>query len=344
MEIFRCGSGNNESLLARAGGRGKGPVLDRITTRGPERYRFLMKERESQVVKRSAISLFGFFLWPIVMFAFGHVHWKQEARRFRSQCFDLNNEVNERREMQRTLQSLLALRERERKTVSSDIHDGFVQEVVSAQMFLESLSARVNAADKKTQTLLMNLQQTIEQAIVEGRRLVNRNQLLAVDELGFLPALHGLLADLREKFDQRVTLHHADDVPDLDILQQRCVYRIIQEALTNVRRHSGVKEAVVSMYLQGNDLCVDISDDGKGFDMKMLRPDSYGIQSMSQRVEALGGNVRIYSELGEGTLVSAQLPLSFFVSNANGPDFVDGSSAIGDEANGPCASSSNLRV
>ena len=141
--------------------------------------------------------------------------------------------------------------------------------------------------------------------------MVNRNQILAVDELGFLPALHRLIANLREKFQQHVTLRFSDALPDLDILQQRCVYRVIQEALTNVRRHSGASEAVVSLYAQGDQFCVDVADSGHGFDVSTIQPSSsYGIQSMSQRVEALGGQVSVISELGEGTQVSLHFPLS----------------------------------
>lgn len=329
MEIHRLGRGDGEDeVVVRAGGLGRvGPLLSIVTERGPERYRFIMKERNSQAVRRAKMALFGLLLWPIAVFAAGSRYWKKEARRFRSQCFDLNNEISERQEMQETLQSLLALREQERKTVSSDIHDGFVQEVVSARMFLEALSSRIDVSDQQAQRHLSQLKQTIQQAISEGRRLVNRNQVLAVDELGFLPALHRLIASQQEKFDLTVTLRYADQLPELDVLQQRCIYRVIQEALTNVRRHSEAKEASVSILLQDDQVCAKISDHGKGFDLDAIRRSSYGIQSMTQRVEVLGGELSIASELGGGTQVSAWLPISYtppynkFVKPTDGTKF-----------------------
>jgi two-component system sensor histidine kinase DegS len=211
--------------------------------------------------------------------------------------------------MQRTLQSLLTLRDYERRTVSSDIHDGFVQEVISASMFLEALSPRIDEDDKIAQQQLRNLEHSIKQAIAEGRRLVNRNQMLEVDEIGLLPAIQRLVANHNAKFGIVATLRYAEDIPELDVLHQRCVYRVVQEALTNVRRHSGSLEAIVSLYTDGSSLCVDISDQGRGFDSQSVLDESFGLRGMMERVQSLGGELAVRTAIGEGTLVSARLPL-----------------------------------
>lgn len=309
MQILRVEKRKRE-LVATLGGRGlRDALLNKPVMRGCERYRIVIREQKSNLMRRAAWSCFGLILGPLFGASMLKRYWQQRAKQYESHCQDLSTEVSERREMQETLQKLLAMREDERRTVASDIHDGFVQEVVSAQMFLEALSSRIDENDSQSVLYLSHLRSSIQQAIEEGRRLVRRTQVLAVDDVGLLAATHRLVAEQREKFGLDVTLRFAEDLPELDILQQRSVYRIIQESLNNVRRHSGANEATVSLYSVDNQFCVDIADQGRGFDITDVAPDSYGIRGMQERVQTMGGQLQLKSDLGEGVLVSLQIPL-----------------------------------
>ena len=310
LQVYRMEKGQREVVVS-LGERGlRTPLLSETVDRGCEQYQFVVRELETRYYRAAKLSLFGLLLGPLCAFSMLKRYWQQRAAKYETHCQDLNMEVSERREMQETLQKLLEMRENERRTVSSDIHDGFVQEVVSAQMFLEALATRIDDNDAQSVAYLKHLQDSIQQAIAEGRRLVRRTQVLAVDEMGLMPATHRMVAAHREKFGLDVTLRFAEDLPQLDIQHQRTVYRIIQESLNNVRRHSGVNEAIVSLYTSDDQFCVDVADQGRGFDSDLVGPDSFGIRGMRERIQTCGGQLELKSAIGEGTLLSLRLPLN----------------------------------
>jgi len=310
MNVVRL-ENNKRDVVVSLGKRGlRRPLLEETVNRGCEQYQVIVREQEAQFFRRAKLSLFGLLLGPLCTCSMLKRYWQQRAVKYETHCQDLSTEVGERREMQAALQKLLDVREDERRTVASDIHDGFVQEVVSAQMFLEALATRIDDSDAQSAIYLKHLQDSIQQAIAEGRRLVRQTQVLAVDEMGLLPATHRLIATHREKFGLDATLRFAEDLPELNIQRQRSVYRIIQESLNNVRRHSGVNEAIVSLYTSGDEFRVDVTDQGKGFDSDRVGPDSFGIRGMHERVSTCGGQLEVKSAEGEGTLVSLHLPLN----------------------------------
>ena len=89
-----------------------------------------------------------------------------------------------------------------------------------------------------------------------------------------------------------------------------CVYRVAQEALHNVARHSGVSSAFVSIECTGNDLLLNVTDHGAGFDvLEAHERDSLGLRSIEERVSLLGGDLSVWSKKGEGTHIEARVPL-----------------------------------
>jgi len=87
------------------------------------------------------------------------------------------------------------------------------------------------------------------------------------------------------------------------------LFRILQEALTNVMRHAQAHTVELSLVLEGNELCMSISDDGQGFVVDSGRPTSFGLVGMRERVLIMGGSLVLHSELGEGTTLSVRVPL-----------------------------------
>ena len=83
--------------------------------------------------------------------------------------------------------------------------------------------------------------------------------------------------------------------------------RIVQEALTNARRHSGARRVGVTLWVEGNDLVAEVSDDGRGFEMETAP--GIGLRSMRERAAALGGELEVQSEPGEGTWVRLRAPV-----------------------------------
>ena len=128
-----------------------------------------------------------------------------------------------------------------------------------------------------------------------------------LDDLGLVPGLEWLLSKLKEQTGLQIEFEY----PKLEKLDQNITiasYRIIQESLTNVMRHSGVKCAFVSITADDNYLRLRISDYGRGFNAQALQS-STGLSSMKERAKLVGGKVNVESAPGKGTVVTAQIPI-----------------------------------
>ena len=221
----------------------------------------------------------------------------------------LQQQVSRREEEQRALRSLLEFRERERLLVASEIHDGFVQEALGAQMFLESLAVRLDDADVTAKDQLNQALELLRRSIAEGRQLMNELKPAVVEQLGLLPAIRRLLHEQQGRFGLSVSLRHCPDFPDLHVNTQRTLYRIIQESLSNVNRHSGAKEASICLRQDEDWIVLVVKDLGRGFDPGQVEPQSFGLRSIRQRANLLHGDAFIESSPGSGTTITVRVPL-----------------------------------
>ena len=127
-----------------------------------------------------------------------------------------------------------------------------------------------------------------------------------MSNLGLTAALEILAREYGERAGIEVdTSLEAVDLPDAS---QLTVYRMVQEALTNVGKYANAKKVLISVHAYPTHVAVDVRDDGIGFDTGSVRPASHGLAGMRHRVEAAGGRLSITSRPGNGTLLSAVLP------------------------------------
>lgn len=209
----------------------------------------------------------------------------------------------------RMLRDLLEQRERERKLIAHEVHDGFMQDIVGAQLTLQSLlhAARVRQLPYLLQ--LENVDQSLRKAVNEGRRLIR--------ELGPLVVEHvGLLAAIREHVEQEVVdgCLRVDVQENLDDslyapLLKGTVFRIVQESLTNIRHHSHATYVNIALREEEGRLHVEVKDDGVGFDPERVASDRFGLLGIRQRARLFGGHAEIDSAPGRGTIVRVNLPL-----------------------------------
>jgi signal transduction histidine kinase len=212
-------------------------------------------------------------------------------------------------DLQRSRERLVAAREEERRRLRRDLHDGLGAQLAGLNVQAGTLRRLIASDPEAADELVGELRGELRAAISDIRRLVYDLRPPALDELGLLAALHQLAERYGTQGGEqllRVEVEAPEDLPHLPAAVEVAVYRITQEALTNVVRHARAKSCVVRLEV-GEEVALEIVDDGFGIPQE--RRAGVGLSSMRERAAELGGTCIIEPSLEEGTRVSVQLPL-----------------------------------
>jgi len=209
-------------------------------------------------------------------------------------------------ELRHSRRRIIAAREDERRRLRRDLHDGLGPQLASQTLGLEAVAQLMPENPQKAQALLVSLMKQAEEATGDVRRLVYDLRPPALDDLGLLGALRQR-ADRYEVGGLRFHFIVGDPLPALPAAVETAVYRIVQEAMTNVVRHAGATRCTVRLGCQDSDFIAEIRDNGRGL------PPHYeagvGLLAMEERVAELNGQLTAESLPGGGTRVWAKLPL-----------------------------------
>jgi PAS domain S-box-containing protein len=208
---------------------------------------------------------------------------------------------------------LIEAQEAERKQMAYDLHDGLTQYVAAANAHLEAAVAAWQRGEQDEAGIEFNKAQGyLKDAGKESRRLVNGLRLLTLEDLGLAGAIATLLEDEKERAGWEDTFFtHNIAAKRLTITQETLLFRIVQEALTNVRKHAEAHHVTISLMHHTHTLSLEISDNGKGFDTDTLFSVArhVGLQGMRERVRLLGGTFTIKGQVGKGTMITIQMPI-----------------------------------
>jgi len=207
---------------------------------------------------------------------------------------------------QKRLSDALAAAEAERRRWAQELHDETLQSLGGLRMLLAS-ARRSGDADRLAAATDEAIAQ-IEREITNLRAIITELRPAALDELGLAVALEALLDRHRAINDFALTEEIA--LPDEDVATpqaQATLYRVVQEALTNVAKHAGASNVTVTVRTDGDRLTAKVADDGGGFNPDTARGGGFGLTGMRERVLVAGGELRIESS-ESGTTVLASLP------------------------------------
>jgi signal transduction histidine kinase len=205
---------------------------------------------------------------------------------------------------------LINAQEKERSRLAAELHDDFSQRLAALVLGLENMGETLPASEDDARQELKRLLETASELGEDLHTVSHRLHPASLENLGLVPGLTTLCREFRAR--QGVTVHFsADEIPrGVPASVALCLFRIAQESLQNLRKHSGASEAHVSLRKMGERLCLTISDDGVGFYPKESRYSAgLGLRSMEERTRLLGGEFEIHSEPGKGTKVTARVPL-----------------------------------
>ncbi|MDE2126724.1 MAG: GAF domain-containing protein [Armatimonadetes bacterium] len=216
------------------------------------------------------------------------------------------------------VRGFISAQEEERRAVACDLHDGLTQFVMASHAHLQAFQ-RASAAGRSTQAEL-ELEQglrCLNQAVLESRRLVNGLRPLALTALGLAGALEQMLGEEKRAAGwPEARLEHNIGGRRFDAGVEATLYRVAQEALTNVRKHAGPASVVVELFAESaaegcaEALKLTVRDSGIGFAFERLPVDynRAGLPGMAERMRLLSGSLKIESAPGTGTLVTAHAP------------------------------------
>ena len=202
---------------------------------------------------------------------------------------------------------LQQVREEERGHLARELHDELGALLTAAKLDVARLKSKINATAPDVAERLKHLTDTLNSGIALKRRIIEDLRPSSLSNLGLTAALEILTREYAERagIDVETSLEPVQ-LPDA---AQLTVYRMVQEALTNIGKYAKASKVLVSVHGYPTHVAVQVRDDGVGFDPGSVRPTSHGLAGMRHRVEAAGGRLTLTSRPGNGTLLSAVLPL-----------------------------------
>ena len=197
----------------------------------------------------------------------------------------------------------------ERNRLARELHDSVTQTIFSMTLTTEAAHILLQRDPSQVGSHLDRLQQLAQGALNEMRSLIQQLRLSPVQDLGLVSALRAHLANLEDTDGLKVNFQ-VDGERDLSPEHEEGLFRIAQEALNNVSKHAQTDSAAVTLRITGDGASLLIKDQGVGFDYASQSPagEGFGLTSMRERVNILGGDLEIRSSQGEGTSILVNVP------------------------------------
>jgi signal transduction histidine kinase len=203
---------------------------------------------------------------------------------------------------------LQTAREDERSRLARDLHDELGALLTAAKLDVARLKSRIGTITPEAQERINHLNETLNDGIALKRRIIEDLRPSSLDNLG----LGSSLEILGREFAERSALKVVCDLQPVRLrpTSELTVYRLVQEALTNVAKYAQAREVTITLREAHKRVEVSVKDDGIGFDPRVKRPSSHGLVGMRYRVEAEGGSMQLQATPGAGTHIRALLPIS----------------------------------
>jgi signal transduction histidine kinase len=208
---------------------------------------------------------------------------------------------------------LLSAHEDERKMISRELHDVIAQILATISLRLGALRKEAALNTKGLERSIARTQLLVEKSVNIVHRFARELRPTVLDDLGLIPALHTFMKSFREQTGIHVSLSAFADLERVTGKKRTVLFRVAQEALTNVARHAQASQAEVSIKKHDDAICMTVRDNGKGFregfPTVAKKGKRLGLLGMRERLEMVGGKFSITSNVGEGTVVLARIPL-----------------------------------
>lgn len=217
------------------------------------------------------------------------------------------------RQMQELARRTLLAQEQDRRSISRQLHDEIAQTLAGIHVQLSNLQAASSVNLRGLRRRISATQRLVAISVDTVHRFARDLRPAVLDDLGLVPALRSFLRTLPNRKALRIQFSAFLQVENLTSLQRTALYRVAQEAITNVNRHARATRATITIQKVKEEVVLIISDNGRSFRPDRIfnarNPKHLGLLGMRERMEMVGGTLTILSTVGTGTVVRATLPL-----------------------------------
>jgi signal transduction histidine kinase len=215
-------------------------------------------------------------------------------------------------QLRRLSRQVLSAQENERKKISRELHDVIAQTLLGINLRLVTLKKEAALDPRGLDGNIARTQRLVESAVDIVHRFARELRPAMLDDLGLIPALHSFMKTFTTRTGVHARLIAFADVEKLDAGPRTVLFRVAQEALTNVARHARASRVEVTIQKLPNRICMKIKDDGKSFSVERtlhsVRGKRLGLLGMRERLEMIGGSFAVESAPGKGTTIVAEIP------------------------------------
>jgi signal transduction histidine kinase len=214
-------------------------------------------------------------------------------------------------EVRRLASHLREIREEERTNMSREIHDQLGQQLTVMKMDISWLHKKMLSAEKPIQNRMNDLKNMMDDTVKLVRRIASDLRPSLLDDMGLIAAIEWHATEFEKRSGIAIELTGIKTDPVLSKDYRINLFRIVQESLTNVGRHSGATKVMIDLETHENRLMLTIKDNGKGFDpVEAAKKGSLGLLGMRERAAVIGGDYEIFSAQDRGTLVQVSVSLN----------------------------------
>lgn len=227
---------------------------------------------------------------------------------------DLSIQLKDIKQKQYLGIKIIKAQEEERKRVARDIHDGPAQLIANLVIKTELCEKLIEMDKKKAKEELYSLKSFLRSSLSDVRKIIYDLRPMSLDDLGLVPTLQRYISNYIEESGILVEFLVMGNPKPIKSVIELAAFRIIQEALNNIKKHSGAEYAAIRVEFTDEMINLLISDNGKGFDTGKIKTyrnedSGFGLLSMKERVELLNGKFDLKSGIGKGTKIFVSLPL-----------------------------------
>lgn len=251
---------------------------------------------------------------------------KQRTQELLQSNVQLKKEIRERQAIEAELRQsehrlrvltsqLLNAQEQERQRVSRELHDELGQSLMVLKLQIRNLEKKL-VAEQGSKDSCFEVVRQLDEVIENVRRLSRDLSPTILEDLGLTVALQNLFDTFSKHYGIKDLTYHSDEIENLFPKEfQVNIYRIFQEALTNIGKYARASKVTLTVKRGAGEVCFSVEDNGVGFDLekvleKDVREKGMGLAAMAERVRILGGSLHVKSEAGRGTNISFRIPVA----------------------------------